>query len=188
MAKTTTSRTRHVTVLRLAATVLVLALWFWTQSLIGARAAPASGLYDGIHQLTEGLNSYFGEHASAANALLVVSSAIIDSLGVFLLGGWLLGGSVRPFLGLIILMSLRQLMQALCALPTPPHMIWRYPGFPSLLVTYNVGNDYFFSGHQFSFSFPSIAHPGLRIAGFLPTLPAAGFENQYWLLFSKHKN
>jgi membrane-associated phospholipid phosphatase len=26
-------------------------------------------------------------------------------------------------------------------------MIWRYPGFPSLLVTYKVGNDYFFSGH-----------------------------------------
>jgi membrane-associated phospholipid phosphatase len=38
-------------------------------------------------------------------------------------------------------------MQGLCALPTPPNMIWHYPGFPSLFVTYNVGNDYFFSGH-----------------------------------------
>jgi membrane-associated phospholipid phosphatase len=26
-------------------------------------------------------------------------------------------------------------------------MIWRNPGFPSLFVTYNVGNDFFFSGH-----------------------------------------
>jgi membrane-associated phospholipid phosphatase len=26
-------------------------------------------------------------------------------------------------------------------------MIWHYPGFPSLFVTYSVGNDYFFSGH-----------------------------------------
>jgi membrane-associated phospholipid phosphatase len=26
-------------------------------------------------------------------------------------------------------------------------MIWHYPGFPSLLVTYNVANDFFFSGH-----------------------------------------
>ncbi len=26
-------------------------------------------------------------------------------------------------------------------------MIWRYPGFPSLLVTYGVSNDLFFSGH-----------------------------------------
>jgi membrane-associated phospholipid phosphatase len=26
-------------------------------------------------------------------------------------------------------------------------MIWRHPGFPSLLVTYDVANDFFFSGH-----------------------------------------
>jgi len=32
-------------------------------------------------------------------------------------------------------------------LPAPPNAIWHYPGFPSLLVTYNVSNDYFFSGH-----------------------------------------
>src|SRR5229473_5018747 len=43
--------------------------------------------------------------------------------------------------------SQRQLMQAICALPPPPNMIWRYPGFPSLLVTYHVANDFFFSGH-----------------------------------------
>src|SRR5260370_685501 len=44
-------------------------------------------------------------------------------------------------------MTLRQLMQALCAFPPPPNMIWHYPGFPSLLVTYTVANDFFFSGH-----------------------------------------
>jgi hypothetical protein len=26
-------------------------------------------------------------------------------------------------------------------------MIWRYPGFPSLLVTYGTATDLFFSGH-----------------------------------------
>jgi len=44
-------------------------------------------------------------------------------------------------------MGLRQIMQAICALPTPPNMVWHNPGFPSLLVTYSVANDYFFSGH-----------------------------------------
>jgi len=47
---------------------------------------------------------------------------------------------------LVLLLGMRQVMQALCALPAPPNMIWRYPGFPSLFVTYSVGNDYFFSG------------------------------------------
>jgi membrane-associated phospholipid phosphatase len=64
-----------------------------------------------------------------------------------LLARWLFGPSVRPFLGLVLLLGLRQILEALCALPAPPNMIWHYPGFPSLLVTYNVGNDFFFSGH-----------------------------------------
>src|SRR5437763_9466785 len=133
--------------LRLLVTGIVLALWFWTQSLIGARTTPGPGIRDGLHNFTAGLNSYFSQNGGAANALLIASSGLIDALGLFLLGRWLFGGSVRPFLGLFLLMTLRQLMQALCALPPPPNMIWHYPGFPSLLVTYHVANDFFFSGH-----------------------------------------
>jgi membrane-associated phospholipid phosphatase len=49
--------------------------------------------------------------------------------------------------GLFILFALRQICQGLCALPPPETMIWHHPGFPSLLVTYGVSNDLFFSGH-----------------------------------------
>ncbi len=141
------SRRWRVLLFRFAVTGIVLATWFWTQSLIGARAAPAAGIGDALHDLTAGLNSYFAQNSGAANGLLIVSSALIDALGLFLLGSWLFGGSVRPFLGLVLLMALRQVLQALCSLPVPPGMIWRYPGFPSLLVTYHVANDFFFSGH-----------------------------------------
>jgi hypothetical protein len=79
--------------------------------------------------------------------LLITSSALIDALGLFLLARWLFGPSIRPFFGLFVLMALRQLMQTLCSLPAPPNMVWHYPGFPSLLVTYSVANDFFFSGH-----------------------------------------
>ncbi len=133
--------------LRLTAAGMVLTIWFWTQSLLGARTAPETGVGDALHNLTAGWNAYFAAHPAAANALLILSSAIIDALGVFLLGSWLVGASVRPFLGLVMLMVLRQLVEALCALPVPPGMIWHYPGFPSLLVTYRVANDFFFSGH-----------------------------------------
>jgi hypothetical protein len=133
--------------LRVAVTLVAVGVWFWTQSLIGARALPSSGMGDGLHNLTAGLNSYLQHAPFVANALLIVSSALIDALGLFLLGRWIFAGSVRPFLGLLLLLGLRQVMQALCALPAPPNMIWHYPGFPSLFVTYNVANDYFFSGH-----------------------------------------
>jgi hypothetical protein len=137
---------RRGVVLRVVATLAALALWFWTQALIGARA-PSPQIGDALQNLFGGLNSYFGQHPSAANALLIVSSGFIDALGLFLVAEWIFVGRVRPFLGLLLLLGLRQVLQTLCALPAPPHMIWRYPGFPSLLVTYNVGNDYFFSGH-----------------------------------------
>lgn len=147
MAQTESPGRSRRWLLRLVLTAAVLALWFWTQSLIGARTPPTAGLGDALHNLTAGWNSYFSQNPAAANALLIVSSALIDALGLILLGRWLFGGTIRPFLGLFLLMALRQLMQAICSLPPPPGMIWHYPGFPSLLVTYHVANDFFFSGH-----------------------------------------
>jgi hypothetical protein len=132
---------------RVILTIAALIVWFYTQSLLGARPLPSSGIADGLHSLTAPLNAYFLAHGSAANALLIVSSGLIDLLALFLLLRWLFGESVRPFLGLFLLLVMRQVVQAFCALPAPPNMIWHYPGFPSLLVTYSVAGDFFLSGH-----------------------------------------
>jgi len=153
---------RRGILLRLVVTAIVLGLWFWTQSLLGARIAPTYGIGDAVHNWTAGLNSYFSHNLRAANALLIVSSALIDALGLFLLARWLFGGTVRPFLGLFLLMALRQVLQAICALPPPPNMIWHYPGFPSFLVTYHVANDFFFSGHTAIAVFGAIELSRLR--------------------------
>jgi hypothetical protein len=133
--------------LRLAVTAVAIVIWFWTQAMIGARSVPTAGIDDRIHNVTASANLYLHHHPAAANVLLVVSSGIIDLLGIFLLSMWIFRGEVRPFLGLVIVLGLRQMMQALVALPAPPDAIWHNPGFPSLLVTYSVANDYFFSGH-----------------------------------------
>jgi hypothetical protein len=132
---------------RLALTIAALAIWFWTQSLIGARSLPESGIGDRVHDTTSSVNLYLHDHSRVANALLIVSSAVIDLLGIFLLARWIVRGDVRPFLSLVLVLGLRQIMQACVALPEPPGAIWLYPGFPSLLVTYSVAHDYFFSGH-----------------------------------------
>ena len=132
--------------LRVLFVVVGLAAWFWTQSLIGNRpAVPIIG--DNVHDLLASANAYLREHSGAANALLIVSSAIIDAMGVFLLAMSVFGKTVRPFLGLLLLFGMRQICQLLCALPQPPDMIWKSPGVPTLLVTYEVATDYFFSGH-----------------------------------------
>ena len=132
-----------------------LGLWFLTQSLIGSRAlSPQDDLggavlsqNDGLFTLTAPVNQLLHAHPQAADGLLVASSAVIDAVGIWLIAVSIFGRSMRPFLGLLMLFALRQLCQVLCVLPTPEGMIWREPGVPSLLVTYHVANDFFFSGH-----------------------------------------
>jgi PAP2 superfamily C-terminal len=132
---------------RLGLVIAGLAGWFWTQRILAARAFPAGRISDRIHEWTAPWNRYLREHPSAADRLLVASSAIIDALGLFLLGSAVFGATIRPFLGLLLLFVLRQICQGLTALPAPEGMIWRDPGFPSLLVTYGTATDLFFSGH-----------------------------------------
>lgn len=123
-----------------------LCVWFWTQSLIGHRPT-SNDIGDKIHELTQPANDYLQAHNQAANGLLIASSMVIDLLGIFLIGASVFGKTLRPFVALLTVFAMRQFCQWLCALPPPQEMIWHYPGFPSLLVTYGVANDLFFSGH-----------------------------------------
>lgn len=135
--------------------VVGLGLWFFTQSLLGSRPlSPQEDVGgvtlsrdDGLFSLTQPINQFLHNHPRSADVLLIVSSAAIDALGIWLIVASIFGHTMRPFLGLLMLFALRQVMQALCVLPTPEGVIWRYPGLPSLLVTYHVANDFFFSGH-----------------------------------------
>src|SRR6266446_153643 len=149
---------------RILITFAALAIWFWTQSLLGARSSPTEGIGDGLHRLSAPANAYLHGSPHAANVLLIASSALIDAIAIFLLASWIFAGKLRPFLGLGMLLVTRQLMQALCSLPAPPGVIWHDPGFPSLLVTYGVANDFFFSGHTAIAVFGAIELARLRRA------------------------
>jgi membrane-associated phospholipid phosphatase len=122
-------------------------LWFWTQSLIARKSAPKEGIGDVVHDLMARWHRYFVTNERAANAALILSSIFIDLFGLALIGAAIFGPTFAPFLAILILFGLRQICQSLCTLPPPPGIIWRNPGFPALLVTYDVGNDFFFSGH-----------------------------------------
>ena len=133
--------------LRVGIVAISLAAWFTSQSLIGSRDLRSGEITDVVHELTSPTHRYLQARPGVANAVLIASSAFIDLFGIFLIAVSILGPTMQPFLALLILFMMRQVCQIVCALPAPRDMIWRHPGFPSLLVTYNVGNDFFFSGH-----------------------------------------
>lgn len=144
---------------RTGVVAVALVLWFWTQRLIGHRAVAAGGIGDAVHNLTAPWHRYFASHPSATAAALIVSSLFIDLIGLGLIGSAVFGSTFAPFLAVVLVFALRQICQALCSLPPPPGALWRNPGFPSLLVTYEVSNDFFFSGHT-----------ALAVLGFLEAL------------------
>ena len=153
-------------VLRAVFVAAGLAVWFWTQALIARRAFPQGQIGDRLLDFTATLNRLLWEHPHWADGVLIVTSAVIDLLGIFLVALGVFGPSIRPLVGLLLLFALRQVCQGLCALPAPERMIWRDPGFPSLLVTYGTGSDLFFSGHTAIAVYGSIelAHYGGSLA------------------------
>lgn len=147
-----------------------LVVWFVTQKMIGARTLADGELYDHLHVVTAGWNRWLHDHPRAANGVLVASSLGVDAVTLFVLALAVFGPSFLPFWGLLALFMLRQLSQALVALPPPPGIIWRDPGFPSLFVTYGVGNDFFFSGHTAlavygAMTLATLQIPALTVAG-----------------------
>ena len=138
---------RSIWRVRIGLVVMAIGAWFLTQWLIAGRTPPTAGINDGMHRLTAPLHDWLWDHERAANVLMIASSGFIDGFAIYVLLMGIFGKSFRPFIGLFILFLLRQICEGLVSLPTPEHMIWRYPGCPAILVTYGVATDLFFSGH-----------------------------------------
>lgn len=135
---------------RVGLVVAGIAAWYWTQAVLGKRVPKVAHevpLTDGVHVMTAPIHHRYFTNTAAGNRLLIASSLVIDLLGAYLIGSAVLGDSIRPYLGLVMVFALRQICQMLCPLPAPSGMVWRYPGVPAILVTYGTANDLFFSGH-----------------------------------------
>ncbi|MBU6376636.1 MAG: phosphatase PAP2 family protein [Bdellovibrionales bacterium] len=122
--------------------------WFLTQKWIASKATSSNTeLGDRIHEWTAGWNQKLHQNPNLANALLITSSLGIDLASGFLFYRAIFSENMRVLVSVLMLFTLRQVAQGLTSLPPPRGLIWRHPGFPSLLVTYGVANDLFFSGH-----------------------------------------
>jgi hypothetical protein len=134
--------------------ITLLALWHITQILLdsnkklillGMGDNPTS--VDRMHVFLEPINNFLSQHPLITDILLIISSAHIDAILIGMVLWGIFGKTVRPLLVVLFVLVFRQISQFLVIVPIPPGMIWHYPGFPSLIVTYHTNYDFFFSGH-----------------------------------------
>lgn len=105
-------------------------------------------LWDGVFDATAGINSFLTENEGYRNALLILSSLLIDLLMVssalrfmFFAKTW------RSLMFLVSFYSVRGLILGMFLMRFPEGRIFDDPGFPSLTITYAKTSDFFFSGH-----------------------------------------
>jgi membrane-associated phospholipid phosphatase len=74
------------------------------------------------------------------------------------------GNTIRLTVAIFFILIFRQFSQFFVSEPVPVGMIWHYPGFPSLIVTYYTTFDFFFSGHTASATLSAleIGHRGYK--------------------------
>lgn len=131
---------------RLIFLILIFSFCDWSEFVVGKRN-PNDVIGDGMHELFAPANALLHANPRLADAALIAISFLADVSGVGLIMLAIFGSTVRPAIGIMILYLLRQSVELLSRIPAPDGMIWRYPGFPSLLVDYHVMSDFFFSGH-----------------------------------------
>lgn len=134
--------------LQIAAVGGAYAAWLVSQHLLESSRGVVSGFTDHTHELLAGANTYLNAHPSLADAILAVSSLEVDLAAVSMVVFFFMRRQSRPLLALWAILVMRQLCQASVSIPPPDGMIWRYPGFPTLVVTYGTSTDFFFSGHM----------------------------------------
>jgi len=130
---------------RIGFMVVAIGLFDWSELVVG-NAGLREGINDGLLVFFSPANVLLNANPRLADAILIAISLLVDVAGVGLMIWSVFGKTVRPCIGLFLLYGLRQTVEMFCGMPAPEGMIWRYPGFPSLLVNYHVMNHFFFSG------------------------------------------
>lgn len=111
-------------------------------------------IYDAWHQATMGLNARLQSHPTELSILILIASFMMDMMVLLIWGQWVvLGDSFRLPIAYTLLYTIRALMRSCSLLPYPPDYIWQVPKFGedirirSLVVPYQLSDDFFFSGH-----------------------------------------
>ncbi|XWV26311.1 hypothetical protein QJ857_gp0763 [Tupanvirus soda lake] len=137
---------------RIVVLVFIYLFWHVTQKFLSTDVEAKDSIVDRLHDTNTItiLNNYLSENPKDAAFHFIISSLLIDINITYIAYMYLKKNKFKPIFILFAGLALRQLCQYINRLPIPNGMVWFDPGFPSLLVTYTVENDFFFSGHTYA--------------------------------------
>ena len=104
--------------------------------------------YDGILEWTLPLNSYFRSNDIYRVIITITGSLLLDT--VFIMNGiyWALYAvDWRYAANVMFFYFFRGIVQQIIIFGYPDLLFFKYPNFPSIVVGYVQGSDFFFSGH-----------------------------------------
>jgi len=105
-------------------------------------------IVDNVQGLLDDVNYFILHNTGWRDAMQIICSLFMDVLFLSTAGYWVLfGKSSRLIMTILFFYGVRTLVQKMWYSPFPPGFWWYDPGFPSLVVPYGRGSDFFFSGH-----------------------------------------
>jgi hypothetical protein len=125
---------------------IVYKLWFLSQNFINY-TNNSNKFEDRTHILTSNIHKILKNNIKLTKYLFILTSLIIDILMSLIIIDYIFNNNSIEVKILIYTIIMRQINQYLVSFPSPNEILWTNPGFPSIFVTYEVTNDYYFSGH-----------------------------------------
>jgi len=106
-------------------------------------------IVDKVQDWFLGANEYIMNNPSLRNGMQILCSGFMDIMFLGTGAFWIMrGSSSRLIIATLSFYIIRALVQSVWYSPFPSSGYWwDDPGFPSLVVPYGKGSDFFFSGH-----------------------------------------
>jgi hypothetical protein len=134
--------------LSICGVIVILFATFNNINIIGNPTPDNQCYYDVLHEWVKPLNNFYRGNKPYRTIITIMGSITIDIVyiinyfcwGVYAVD-WRYGLTTMCFYGI------RYIMQETIRLKYPDKLFFEYPGFPSIVVAYIQGSDFFFSGH-----------------------------------------
>ena len=134
--------------LSLSAIIIILFGVFNNLNIIGNPQPDNKCYYDVIHEWAKPLNYYFRGNDAFRIFVSILSSLVIDILFFISYFSWAIYSvDWRYGINTLLFYGVRYIMNETARLRLPNLLYFPYPGFPSIVVGYIQGSDFFFSGH-----------------------------------------